>query len=106
MLKEETLKNIFYFPYCKQNGCNGLLNIKIGNNFTIEYECDKDSSHKRKNIYYKTFERFYLKGKEIEICFRCLIKLDNISYRCINCNKLYCSLCFINDEHIKKDINN
>ena len=99
-------QNKFYYPFCRENGCNGLLNIKYDDNFSIEYECDSNSFHKRKNIYFKTFERFYLKGKENEICSKCLSKLDNVSYNCSNCYKLYCTLCFINDEHIKKDINN
>ena len=33
-----------------------------------------------------------------------MTKLDNVSYKCINCDKIYCTLCFLNDEHIKKDI--
>ena len=96
----------FYYPYCKEEGCNGLLNVKTGDNFTIEYECENNDSHKRKNIYFKTFERFYLKEKEDEICSKCFATLDNVLYKCINCDQIYCTFCFKEDEHIKNDIKN
>ena len=105
-MNKQNLSNKFYYPFCIEEGCKGLLNIKIGDNFTLDYECENNASHKRKNIYFKTFERFYLKEKEIKSCFNCLAKLDNISYKCIKCDKIYCILCFMNDNHIKKNINN
>ena len=105
-MNKKNLSTKCYYPFCKEKGCNGFLNVKIRDNFTLEYECENNASHKRKNIYFKTFERFYLKEKEIGICSNCKAKLDNVSYKCIKCDKKYCALCFINDKHIKENINN
>ena len=106
MSKEQNSENKFFYPCCQKTKCNGLLNIQFNDNYSLNYECEKNSSHKRNNIYFKNFERFYLKEKKIEICSKCLLKLDSISYKCNNCEKLYCGLCFVKDEHIQKDINN
>ena len=50
--------NHFFYPHCNENECNGLLNIKFNDNFTLDFICDKDSSHKKSNIFFKTFERY------------------------------------------------
>ena len=107
MKKEKNLITRFYYPYCREKGCCGILKIKFGDNFNIDYECDKNKEHKGKEIFFKTFERFYLKEKEIEKCINCFSVLDyDVFYKCKQCDKLYCTMCFIKDEHIKKDINN
>ena len=108
MEKEDNIISKFYYPYCREQRCNGILNIKFDdNNFSVTYECDKNKNHKGKKIFFKTFERFYLKEKEIETCSSCLSILDyDIFYLCKKCYKIYCTLCFVKDEHIKKDFNN
>ena len=57
-MNKKNLSTKCYYPFCKEIGCNGFLNVKIGDNFTLEYECENNALHKRKNIYFKTFERF------------------------------------------------
>ena len=99
----------FYYPYCKENKCKGVLKIKINNNFSVDYECDQNENHKGNNIFFKTFERFYLKEQSIDECSNssCEHRLDtNNIYKCKKCDNIYCSNCFILDQHIKKDINN
>ena len=107
MLEKRNLMADFYYPYCREKGCDGILKIKFGDNFNIDYECDKNSGHIGKNIFYKTFERFYLKKEEIKKCINCFSILEcDAFYKCTICDKIYCAMCFIKDEHIKKDINN
>lgn len=106
MSKEKSEINNYYYPCCKVNACNGFLKIKYGDNFTIDCECEKNISHNREHIYFKTFERFYLKKEKIKKCSKCLTNLDNISYNCKICYNYYCFSCAVHDEHIKKDINN
>lgn len=96
-----------YYPCCKENGCNGLLKIKINNNFSIDYECDIKENHKGKNIYFKTFERFYLKEDEIDMCSKCHIDLPyNFIFKCNICGNNYCNSCFQFDIHIKDNLKN
>ena len=107
MSEQKNILTKFYYPQCKEIGCNGLLNIKFGDIFTLEYECDINKNHNKKNIFFKTFERFYLKEKEIEKCSNCYSIVDgDIFYKCKKCDKYYCTICFIKDEHIKNDMNN
>ena len=89
--------NKIFIPTCQK--CNGFLNIKINPfNFSIEYDCKNFNSHRDKNIYFKTFERFYLKEKEIKYCSNCLIVLENSEFfECDICKKIYCCICYIND---------
>ena len=94
----------YYYPFCKENNCGGILQIKINNNFSIDYECSKNPEHNKKNIYFKTFERFYLKEKQIDKYCKC--KEKEIKYICKECNQIYCSSCMKNDIHIKKGNNN
>ena len=55
-----------FYPYCKENNCGGVLRIAINDNFSVDYKCSKNHAHKKENIYFKTFERFYLKEKIID----------------------------------------
>ena len=96
-----------YYPSCNITGCDGVLKFKINDNFRINYECDKNINHKRKNICIKTFERFNLKQKVIQRCAKCKMFLENdIKYECNKCKNCYCGLCFMNDAHIKHNLNN
>ena len=94
----------YYYPLCREKECNGILDIEINEeNSSINSTCEKNENHKNKNIYYKTFERFYLKEMKIKKCSKCNVNLEkDIIYECKDCNKLYCALCIIYDEHIKK----
>jgi len=45
-----------------------------------------------------------LKEKYIQRCSNCSQSLENNDkYKCNECDKLYCSSCFLSDLHIKKD---
>lgn len=59
-------KEKLFYPYCKENNCGGVLEIVINDNFSVDYKCSKNPMHKKENIYFKTFERFYLKEKKID----------------------------------------
>ena len=64
----EEHENKFYYPFCRVPGCNGVLGIRINDNdFSLDYECDKNENHYGQNIYFKTFERFYLKEMKKDI---------------------------------------
>ena len=91
--------NKFYYPICRFNNCDGILQIKINNNFTIDYECDKNEEHKGKNIYFKTFEQYYLKEVDNNKCIKCN---SNIEYndKC----KYYCNKCIKFNKNIKDNI--
>ena len=93
----------YYYPFCKEINCGGVLQININSNFSIDYECSKNPEHNKKNIYFKTFERFYLKEKQFDKQCKCNEK--EIKYICKECNQIYCSSCFSNDIHIQKDNN-
>jgi len=97
----------FYYPKCKEKGCEGLLEIQLNEyNFTISYQCEMNPNHKGENIFFDTFGRFFLRKKSYERCYKCNLNLENTNiYKCKKCNKNYCSFCFLFDEHIK-DINN
>ena len=99
----------YYYPYCKQICCDGVLQIKINDDFTVDYECDKNKNHKGERIFFKVFERFYLKEKSIDKCSNsnCKYILDtNNIFKCKKCDNIYCSNCFLLDKHIRNDINN
>ena len=50
---------------------------------------------------------FYLKEKIIQKCSICYNSLENKEiYKCLECDKLYCSSCFLLDLHIRKDWKN
>ena len=62
-----------FAPLC--NECKNVLSIKINPlNFSVEYKCTYNNNHKSSdNIYFKTFERFYLDG----ITFKNTIQSSN-----------------------------
>ena len=98
-----------YYPSCKE--CDGVLNIKIQPlNFSINFECEKDKSHNKNNIYFKTFERFYLKERNLITCSKCHIILENSKFfNCEKCKCIYCCDCYIEDIQInghKNIVNN
>ena len=93
---------IFYYPCCPINNCKGVLRIKyINENSSIDYECEKNKDRKGYNIYFETFNRYYLKQKEINKCIKC--NSLNITNKCKICEQYYCSKCSINEEHIKQN---
>ena len=99
--------NNYYCPVCRIPECGGILQFKINkNNFSLNYECDKNKKHNGQNIYFKTFERFYLKEMNEDICKRCNAILEtNLKYKCKSCEQLFCSSCFTFHKHFKKNIN-
>ena len=99
-------ENIKYLPQCKE--CEGLLTFTINPlNFTLTAKCELDNNHIYNNIFFKTFERFYLKEKEIYICSKCFVNLDNAEIiKCEICKCIYCCNCYSQDIQINghKDI--
>ena len=98
-----------YLPSCQD--CKGLLNFKIQPlNFSIDYECDNNKTHNKSDIYFKVFEKFYLKEREVLKCCSCKLNLENAEYfNCDICKNIYCCKCYIEDIQInghKNIINN
>ena len=106
--EEKKIFSQFYYPFCRVDTCDGVLKIRINkNNFSLDYECDKNKEHKGTNIYYKTFERFYLKQINPNKCKKCGSLLENyIKYECKSCQKYFCPSCFLSHKHFKQNINN
>ncbi len=103
-MTEDINDPVFYYPCCKDKRCDGILKIKINDNYSVDFECDKNENHKKKNLFFKTFERFYLKEKKAEKCSICNSNLENSHrYNCGQCKKLFCGSCFVLDEHIKNN---
>ena len=102
------MSNKIFNPYCKE--CDSLLYFEIEPlNFSINYLCTKNEEHYKNKIYFKTFERFYLKEKELIKCCKCHINLENSDYyKCEECANFYCSECMISDIQINghKSISN
>ena len=105
MIEKEEKKK-YYYPFCKEVGCDGILSVKLNDDFSLDYQCSKNEKHKKNRIFYKTFERFYLKENSIEKCSKCHCDFGNDEYKCIKCNEIYCCYCFKLDEHIKNNIDN
>ena len=82
--------------------------MKINNDFSIDYRCDKTKKHQSKRAFFKSFERFYLKEKKIKKCskYHCDLENDKYKYKCSKCKGIYCGYCYKFDEHIKNNINN
>ncbi len=96
-----------YYPICREYGCNGILEIKINEDFTINCKCENNEKHFNKGILFKIFETYYLKKKEIQICSKCKQNLENnYKYKCLHCKNIYCKDCLPFDKHIKCDKNN
>jgi len=98
----------YYIPICREEGCNGNLNIFIDEQeFIVNGICDKNNNHKYNNIYFEIFEKFYLKENFIQACFNCTKNIENKDkFECKECKKIYCSSCFISDDHIQKNLKN
>jgi len=62
------------YPSCKK--CDGLLNIEFNNNLYLDFYCDKNENHKGEKIFFPTFEKFYLKEKNV-LCSKCNNNLLN-----------------------------
>ena len=97
---DKDLLQKYYYPSCKE--CNGLLIIKINPlNFSIDYNCESDgifNIHGEKGIFFKTFERFYLKEIEVYKCSKCELNLENSDFcKCQECQSVYCSKCCFED---------
>ena len=101
-------ENKYYIPICQERGCDGHLNILIfEESRLIKVVCEKDKNHNNNNILYETFEKFYLKEKIIQNCFKCSKNIESKDkYKCTKCEKLYCSSCFLLDTHIQKSWKN
>ena len=100
----DTSTETYSYPCCPINNCNGMLWLKnINENFSIDYECEKNKGHKGNNIYFETFNKFYFKEKEIKKCIKC--KSDNFIIKCKICKNCYCFSCSKYDEHIKQNDN-
>ena len=95
MSSNEKNANKIFIPSCKE--CNGYINFTINPfNFSVEYKCEKNDSHNKRHIYFKTFERFYLKEKDLLTCSKCRLSLENSQYiNCEICKQIYCVNCYI-----------
>ena len=70
-------------------------------------KCKKNSKHNFNNIYFETFDKYFLKEKELNTCQKCANVIENKNkYKCKKCSKFFCSSCFIAHKHIQKDLNN
>ena len=110
MKEKNDEKNIakFYYPICRIDNCGGVLKFKINKDkFSLNYKCEKNENHIGTNIFFKTFERFYLKEAIIDKCKKCNSLLENnIKYECKICQEKFCSSCFILHQHFQQNINN
>ena len=87
----------FYYPACKEEGCNGTLKIaKNSDNLTINYVCDKNALHRNKNIKYNDFSNEYLKKQNCEKIEKCKEHDEVISRYCNDCKKFICKKCLGN----------
>ena len=112
IIKEENIKinenNKYYIPICREKHCKGHLKIIIDElKFTIDGVCSKNKNHIFNDLFFDTFEKFYLKENKTKNCFSCSINLDNKNaFKCKKCENIFCSNCFISDKHIQEDIKN
>lgn len=108
MDQEEKFENSFYIPRCKERYCNGLLKLFFDfDDFSVNYQCDKNPNHKGKNISLDALNNLCIKLKKINQCYKCSLFLENdCEYKCAQCENIYCHNCYYYDEHIKKDIKN
>ena len=58
----DSTNNLYYIPVCRNKDCEGNLKIKIDEEkFLINGICQKNKVHIFNNLYFETFERFYLR---------------------------------------------
>ena len=100
--------NKYYIPTCRNKECDGHLKISIDEEkFIINGICQKNKKHIFNNLYFETFDRFYLKENIIQKCFKCNKNIETKNkYECKKCEKIYCLECFIFDEHINENLKN
>jgi hypothetical protein len=97
MSQDNNILMSFYYPVCKEEGCNGTLKIaKNSDNLTINYVCDKNALHKNKNIKYNDFSNEYLKKQKCEKIEKCKEHDEVISRYCNDCKKFICKKCLGN----------
>ena len=100
--EKHTSPKLYYYPCCPISNCNGVLWLKyINEDFSIDYECEKNKDHKGYNIFFETFNRFYLKQKELNNCTKC--NSEDVAIKCKTCDKYYCTSCSKYDKHIKQE---
>ena len=108
-MSKDQLLSKFYYPCCKEKDCGGILRIEINQeNYAINYKCEKNNNHQGKDIYFKTFETYYLREREAKLykCSYCNSTICSIKlYKCKNCKKFFCDKCFQYDTHILKNYN-
>ena len=94
-------KTFFYFP-CQK--CNGFLSININpNTFLINAKCESDFNHVFNNLYFSTFEQFYMKEKQPYKCSSCNKTFNNNSfYFCKNNDIIFCKYCKSKEEKNNK----
>ena len=96
MSKENNTSMTFYYPVCKEEGCNGTLKIaKNSDNLTINYACDKDALHRDNNIKYNDFSNEYLRKQNYENKIEKCKKHDDevLSNYCNECKIYICKIC-------------
>ena len=76
-----------FCPSCSK--CEGLLNIIFNNNLYLDFYCDKNENHKGEKIYFPTFEKYYLKEKNVK------------NIRCSKCNNNLLNKCMYEVEYKK-----
>ena len=98
----EKTSSLIHIPSCPK--CKGDINIKIQPlNFSIEFECENNESHNKDNIFFKTFEKFYLKEHTLMTCSKCKISLENSeSFNCDICKNIYCCKCYFDDIQVNE----
>ena len=105
--EKNQIDNIYYIPICRNKGCDGHLSISIDEEqFLISGKCQKNKEHIFNDLFFETFDRFYLKKFVIQNCFKCHKNLDfKDNYETEDFKNIYCSDCFysdINNKNLKK----
>ena len=83
--------------------CNEIVKFEINyENFCVSIECK--NGHNKNNLSHGEFARNYIKSCQIykSNCYNCfnLLYDELINYKCLICNKLFCSKCINN--HVKE----
>ena len=95
MSQDNNILLSFYYPVCKEEGCNGTLKIaKNSDNLTIKYVWDKNVLHRNNNIKYNEFSNEYLKKQNYESKIeKCIKHEEVITNYCNECKKYICEIC-------------